>query len=278
MIETKSPTGHYVLGHSEAEIERLKHQSQSFIGAFTQRCLQDAGIKAGMKVLEVGSGAGDVALMLAEMVGPSGQVVGVELNPAVLEVAQSRVQAAGYQNVTFKAGDIHEIELDNDFDAVAGRLILFHLKTPVRAMRNMLTHLKPGGLVVFQDYDLTPCNCYPPSPLFQKVLTWMGEVFRRGGSDPQIGMKLLEIFTEAGLPEPELRCEANISSARVWTGYDQLVGVTRSLLPIIVKSGLATADEVGIETLGQRLRAEIAGKGGVARGPDVISAWTRKPL
>jgi hypothetical protein len=131
-------------------------------------------------------------------------------------------------------------------------------------------------LVVFQDYDLTPCNCYPPSPLFQQVITWMREGFRRGGSDPQIGLKLREIFTEAGLPEPELRCEANISAALDWPGYDQLVGVTRSLLPVIVKSGLATADEIGIETLGQRLKAEIAGKGGIGRGPDIISAWTRK--
>jgi SAM-dependent methyltransferase len=276
MSETKSPMGQYVLGHSEAEIERLKHQSQSFIGAFTQRCFQDAGIKAGMKVLDVGSGAGDVAMMLAEMVGPAGQVVGVDLNPAVIEVAQSRVQAVGHHNVTFKAGDIHEIELDNDFDAVAGRLIFFHLRTPVKALRKMLTHLKPDGLVVFQDYDLTPINSYPRSPLLQQTSNWIGEGFRRGGSDPQIGLKLPEIFVEAGLTQPVLRCEASISTSPDWAGYDQLVGVTRSLLPVIVKSGLATAEEIGIENLCQRLKAEVAGRGGVARGPDDISAWTRK--
>jgi SAM-dependent methyltransferase len=276
MIESKAATSPYVLGHSETEVERLKKQSQLFIGDFTERCLRDAGIQRGMKVLDVGSGAGDVAMVVAEKVGPEGQVIGVDLSQSVLETARQRASAAGYNNITFLAGDIQEVELDNDFDAIVGRLIFFHLREPVKVLRRLLNRLKPGGLVVFQDYDITPAACYPPSPLFEQAISRIMEGFRRGGADPQIGMKLPKIFREAGLPEPELRCEASISTSPDWAGYDQLAGVTRTLLPLILKTGLATAEEIQIETLAERLRADLIERGGVGRGPDVISAWTRK--
>ena len=70
-------------------------------------------------------------------------------------------------------------------------------------------------------------------------------------------------------------CEASIGAELAWEGYDQIAMVTRALLPVLVESGLASAEEVGIDTLAERLRQDVAGKGGVGRGPDVISAWTR---
>src|SRR4051794_15450575 len=94
----------YVLGHSPKEIVRLQKQNL-FLEDFTWRCLQDAGVKPGMKVLEAGCGAGDVSLMLAELVGPGGQVVGVDFNPQVLETARGRARAAGFNNLVFKQGD-----------------------------------------------------------------------------------------------------------------------------------------------------------------------------
>ena len=85
----------YVLGRSDAETRRLIVQHQLY-GPFTRQFLTAAGITAGMKVLDVGSGAGDVALLLAELVGPQGRVVGVDTNAEILDTAASRVQAAGW--------------------------------------------------------------------------------------------------------------------------------------------------------------------------------------
>src|SRR5215510_2378967 len=94
----------YVLGRSEAETRRLILQNQIY-GPLTRRFFQAAGIGPGMKVLDIGSGAGDVALLIADLVGPSGSVVGVEMNESILETARARVESAGWRNVTFLPGE-----------------------------------------------------------------------------------------------------------------------------------------------------------------------------
>jgi ubiquinone/menaquinone biosynthesis C-methylase UbiE len=84
----------YVMGHSPEETERLQKQSRLYNPA-TRRLFEEAGIGVGMKVLDVGSGAGDVALLVAELVGPGGQIVGVDTNPTILETARARAATAG---------------------------------------------------------------------------------------------------------------------------------------------------------------------------------------
>jgi SAM-dependent methyltransferase len=279
-IRETTPEKVYVLGHSNPEIERLQKQSL-FLEAFTRRCLQDAGIKPGLKVLDAGCGAGDVSLILAEMVGPTGQVVGVDFNPKVLETARVRAEMAGLTNLTFIQGDIQgdiqEIIPDTDFDALAGRLILFHLKDKIGALKMLINHVRPGGLVVFQDYDLTVIKTYPDSDLFNATAYRMNEAFRRGGAEPQMGMRLAGIFMEAGLPCPSLRCEASLGADAAWLGFDQIEMVTRTILPLIERFGLATAEELDVDTLGARIRAEVLAGHGTARGPDLVSAWSFKP-
>jgi ubiquinone/menaquinone biosynthesis C-methylase UbiE len=95
---TAPNAGEYVLGRSEAETRRLILQHQVY-GPLTRRLFEAAGIGAGMHVLDVGSGAGDVAILLADLVGARGRVVGVDVDPAVLDTARARVQAAGWRNV-----------------------------------------------------------------------------------------------------------------------------------------------------------------------------------
>src|SRR5215813_5443700 len=138
-------TDDYVLGRGEAETRRLILQNQIY-GPITRRFFQAAGIGPGMKVLDIGSGAGDVALLAADLVGPTGRVVGVEMNAAILDTARSRVAAAGWSNVTFLAGDAYAVPLDSDFDAVVGRWILMYLPDPVRMLRHLATKLRVGGI------------------------------------------------------------------------------------------------------------------------------------
>ena len=133
------------MGRSEGETERLIEQSQLYDDV-TRRFFLRSGIAKGMKVLDVGSGAGDVALTLAEFVGPEGTVVGVDVNPDVLKTAQDRVDAAGFSNVEFIAGDVRTLELPDDFDAVVGRLVLLYMADPAEALKKLVTHLHSGGI------------------------------------------------------------------------------------------------------------------------------------
>ena len=267
----------YVLGRSDAETRRLTMQHQIY-GPITRRLFEAAGIGAGMHVLDVGSGAGDVALLLAELVGPRGRVLGVDHNPAILDTARARVQAAGWQNVTFRAGDAFDLPSDQQFDAIVGRWVLMHTPDPVALLRSLAPRLRPGGIIAFQDSDFTyPPQMYPPSELSAKVQRW-------GLPDPaavpaavrmNMGMRLFSAFQEAGLPAPELRLEAPIGGGADWPGYGYVAETLRSLLPMLERMTGLDPDEVQIDTLADRLREDAVQGGRVQMLPIVIGAWAR---
>jgi SAM-dependent methyltransferase len=116
----------YVLGDTSAEHNRLVRQAAIF-EPFTERLFRDAGVGAGQRVLDIGSGVGDVAMLAARLVGASGVVVGVERDPATLATARSRVARAGLSNVSFMETDVTNAVSNEPFDAVVGRVILQYL-------------------------------------------------------------------------------------------------------------------------------------------------------
>jgi len=127
----------YAMGRTEAEAKRLIQQAEG-IKEFTRRLFLSAGIGPGMRVLDVGTGAGDGALLAAEFVGPSGAVVGIDTNAAILDTARARARAAGHEHVTFLPGDFRTALVDGEFDAVIGRHVLMYLGDPVAALRAVL--------------------------------------------------------------------------------------------------------------------------------------------
>jgi hypothetical protein len=172
----------YLLGHTPAALQRLLVQGQ-MLNPFTQRVFEDVGTTAGMRVLDVGCGPGDV----------------------------SQIAAA-----------------------------------------------------------------YPPSPLWEQVWTWCTQTFHQAGGNLAMGMKLYGTFLEAGLPAPQLRYEAAVGAGPDWVGYEYWAETVRTLLPLLQQFGIATEEEIGMETLAERLREETVGRGGVARLPVLVSAWFRK--
>ena len=271
------PSDSYALGRSTAETRRLMRQAQIY-GPITRQFLVSAGISTGMKVLDVGSGAGDVALLLADLVGPRGNVVGVEMNPDILETAWARVNAVGWTNVTFLDGDVTSIVLDDDFDAVVGRWILMYLPDPVAVIRRLLGRLRPGGIAAFQENDFTyPPTTFPPAHLHQQVMRWTTPPPGSPGPDQQMGSKLYRTYLDAGLPEPHLRLDAPVGGGEDWPGYAYVADTVRSLLPMMEQIGMVSAEDVDIETLADRLRAEALELRGVQMLPIVMGAWARKP-
>ena len=142
----------YTMGRSREETDRLIRQSRLYEG-LTRRFLKEAGLVSGMRVLDIGSGAGDVALAATELVGPAGQVVGVDVNGKILETARVRVGKAGWTNVEFVAGDARTLDLGGDFDALVGRFVLMYMSDPSEALKQFAGCLRPGGIVAFQEID-----------------------------------------------------------------------------------------------------------------------------
>jgi SAM-dependent methyltransferase len=276
MSEPPSETADsYVLGRSEAETRRLIFQHQLY-GPFTRQFLTAAGLTAGMKVLDVGSGAGDVVLLLAELVGPQGQVVGVDLDPEILDTARVRVQAAGWTTATLHSGDALRLELDEDFDAVVGRWVLQYLSDPAALLRKTRRWLRPGGIVAFQEIDLSnPPRAYPTGPLHEQVVRWTTPPPGVPGPDPEMGLKLFKTFLQAGLPAPQLRRDTPVGGGPGWPGYAYLADTVGSLLPFLERVGAVRPDEVDLDTLEDGLRAEVAGQDGVQLLPAIVGAWAR---
>ena len=267
----------YAFGHSEAETRRLQAQSRLF-NSTARRLLEEAGITAGMRVLDVGSGAGDIALLAADLVGPGGEVIGVDANPVILETARARAQVAGLANVSFLEGDITSAVPDGPFDAAVGRCVLFFLADPAAALRRVVGTVRPGGAVAFQEpgnATLRP-DALPPSPLLDQAWAWILEAYCRAGLDWRMGLRLFPLFVEAGLPAPRMRLDAAVGGGSNWEGYDYIAETLRAILPLILTHGVATAEEVGIDSFGARLRKEVLGQGGVITTWSFVTAWARK--
>jgi SAM-dependent methyltransferase len=239
--------------------------------------LHDAGLTAGMRVLDLGSGAGDVALLAADLIGPTGQVVGVDRDPEVLTVARARATTAGVTNVTFVADDLRTVELEGEFDAIIGRLVLMYVPEPVAVLRRLAGRLRQGGSVAVQEYNFSAASFqwYPAMPTWQRFWDWVRATVAQTGMQPLMGYKLAAVFQAAGLPVPHLRLEAPLIAGDEPSGYAWVADSLRSMLPLAIRFGIATAAEVDIDTLAERLRAETVAHGGVVKTPDLVGAWTR---
>ena len=277
MTESKADAT-YTMGRSAGETERLIEQAHLY-ERVTLRMLRNAGVEPGMKVLDIGSGAGDVAMAAAQLVGPEGAVVGVDMNPEILETARARAQQAGHANIEFLAGDALELELPRDFDAVIGRLVLMYLADPVAALKQFVSHLRSGGIVAFQEGELTLYQAVrsPDTPLINQLVEWGLEVFQRSGANIGMGLELQRVFTEAGLPAPVAHLEAPAGAGPDWVGFGFLQQAFTSLLPLLESFGIATAAEVDVETLGERLQREAESSGRLIVLPPHVTAYAKLP-
>ena len=191
----------YAMGRNDRETERLMLQAEMY-RPHSRHLFTLAGISPGMRVLDVGCGAGDVSMLIADLVGPTGSVLGVDADPAVLAVARSRAQSL--PNVEFRQAVLPSVELAGPVDAVVGRLILMHLADPAGTVRALARHVRPGGVVTFQDFELDTCRAAPPTPLVTQSLDWVRGSMRAAGITPNPGENLYRIFRDAGFPSPDL--------------------------------------------------------------------------
>lgn len=256
------------------EQRRLASQAVGF-DPLTERVFYAAGLGVGMRVLDLGSGAGDVAMLAARLVGPEGEVVGVERDPAAVASARDRVARAGINNVQFIEGDVQTLaQVTGMFDAVVGRLVLMYLPDPVDAVRRAAALLRPGGLICLHEGDMTYDWASPMTPLWTQMRTWFVEALERTNVATRMGLSLYSTFIAAGLPAPEQRLECAVGGgerARAWAWAN----VMRGVVPLLEQLGIATADELDAETLADRLEHDVKVADGIVIWPPMVGAWSR---
>jgi ubiquinone/menaquinone biosynthesis C-methylase UbiE len=262
----------YQFDNDTAELERLSLQGRVLAPA-TRTILEMAGIEPGMAVLDLGSGAGDVSFLAAEMVGPKGQVIGIDASADAVARAARRAQERNITNVRFAVGDIHRATPGGPFDVVTGRLVLMHVLEPSAVLRTQATVLRPGGLVVPMEIDTSAARTVPSTPLAERLASWIVEVFNRGGIHASLGLKLWSVLEDAGLnPQGMIGIQPCLGPHDP-DGAALLAGVVRTLIPLMERTNVATVDEIEPVTLQDRLATELLHANAVFQYPALYGAW-----
>jgi ubiquinone/menaquinone biosynthesis C-methylase UbiE len=256
-----------------AEYQRLTAQG-TILDPLTRRLLLAAGLAPGMRVLDIGSGAGNVARLAAEIVGRGGSVVGVDADPAAVELASTYSTSPG---IEFRVADAQSLDgVGGGFDAVTGRLILVHLADPLGALRAAASRVRPGGLVCMHEADMGYQWASPQTPLWAQVRGWFLEALDRAGNDARLGPALYSLYLKAGLTEPHAILETFVAGGPgnpAWSWGN----VVSAAVPLMEKLGVATRAEVDPATLPGRLVAEVVATGGCVIGPPMTGVWAVRP-
>lgn len=269
----------YLLGHSNHEINRLERQGDYFRD-LTRDLFMRAGLTKGMRVLDYGSGAGDVAMLAADLVGPSGSVVSFDRSHEAISKARVRAAEQGFERVHFLQADEKTVQgmiASEHFDAVVGRLILVFQNDPTAALRKLMTYVRPGGIVAFHEYDQDGgCWSYPQLPLLEQLVSWVIETFRRNGLVTN-AVRVSRYFKEAGVRSIRVVREGQVTDGTDPLAHSFLVDIMRTVLPLAEKHGVTNVAQVQIDTLLQRLKAESDSTGACWIPSFLVAAWGRVP-
>lgn len=262
----------YVLGHAERELRRLERQAGFYAGP-TRDGLVKAGLAAGMKVLDIGCGAGDVSFIAADLVGPAGRVTGIDVSEGAIAVSRARAAQRGLA-IAFETSPLEAFARYGEFDAVIGRFILVHVRDSGAILRDIAARVRPGTLLVSMEMDVTTTMATAPLPLLATHVGNIARMYTAAGLSPDMGAKLHAAYRAAGL-QPKLTASTPVGDRTDAAGFEFFAESVRSLLPTMEKLGIATAAEVQPDTLAERLAAEAAATDPAVYYPRFTTAWAR---
>ena len=274
-MTTNEPNPPYALGYTDAEHERLIRQAAR-LAPSTERFFRAAGIGPGQRVLDLGSGPGDVAMLLSRLVGPTGAVVGVERDTRSIARARARVAEAGLRNVTFTQSDVAEVASDEPFDAAVGRFILMFLSDPAGVLRSVKPRVRAGGVVAFYEVCWAPTVLLSAHlPLWSAVVSLVPRILKSAGANTEMGLALHRTFQEAGLPAPAMQMEIPLGRDPDFTRW--MFDLLDTLRPQIPPLDPALETLGDLDTLALRLQAEVVASNTVVPWVGLVGAWSRNP-
>jgi SAM-dependent methyltransferase len=211
------------------------------------------------------------------MIGPTGSVVGVDQDPAQIAMAMQRRHGFGLRNVDFRHDDARTFLDDEPFDAVVCRLLLIHLPDAVDVLAHHLHNLHPDGVFIAIDYDVAGVRVQPEVELYSRVIEWIIAGFEYAHANVFVGMRFPVLFEQAGFRDVRTLGLQVYWPPRSPHAVAYLVGVVRAMKDAIVNSGIATEEQLGLDTLEQRLGEAVLSANSVFSLPTVVGGWGRRP-
>ena len=263
----------YVIRGGEEGKARLSVLSEA-LAPSTAGLLDAAGLRGGMRCLDLGCGGGDVTLAIARVVGPGGSVVGIDMDAVKIDLARQDASDQGVEHVEFRSGDATALDAHSEYDLVYARFLLTHLVDPEAALRRMITAVEPGGVVVVEDLDHSAVFAYPNCPALDRFVTLYNATAQGRGGDPEIGPKLMGMLRRAGLDGIQLRATQPVFMDGPAKRIHQIT--LDNVKDAILLAGLATAEE--LESLAGELDAFAADTDTIMAFPRVFQVCGRRPV
>jgi ubiquinone/menaquinone biosynthesis C-methylase UbiE len=263
-------SSHYPIERRDGEIERLHIQGD----AMAPDCaimLDRVGVGPGWRCLDLGCGPRGITPLLAERVGPSGRVVGLDADPVFLD----RARKSAPHHVEFVLGDAYRSGLPNAaFDLVHMRFIASTAGRPEALVEEAIRLVRPGGVVALQEPDMAALNCQPPHPAWDRLKAALEGAFAAAGTDISLARLLFALVRRAGLEDVQYRpFLVGVRAGDAMTDY--LPATVESLRGTIIGEGLMAEEE---------LAAALAACRAHLRDPDTVfttymvaQVWGRKP-
>jgi SAM-dependent methyltransferase len=241
------------------ELVRLDQQG-AFLRPATRALFVRAGIAPGMRVLDFGSGAGDVALLAADMVGGRGEVVGFDRSAQSVKLATSRAAALGLRNVRFvqgDEGDVAGMAAGRPFDALVGRLVLMHQEDVAGSLAALARFVRPAGLLAFHEIDVEAGYWSSrPDPFLEQLWRWVNGMADRGIFRRNIARELHDAFDLLGVVDRQIVREGRVVRAGDPAAGAWIAALARTLIQPVHELRIARETDVPMDVLLQRARVE----------------------
>jgi ubiquinone/menaquinone biosynthesis C-methylase UbiE len=262
---------HYVIHGGGAGSKRMEAVARAYWPT-TLPLLQRAGIREGMHCLDLGCGAGDVTIEIARLVGPTGSVVGMDMDSVKLEIGRKRAAQEGLTNLEFRQADVFEWDDDSVYDLIYVRFLLTHLPQCERVVPKLLRALRPGGVLAVEDINFQGYVSHPANSAHDRYVHLYREVVRRRGGDADIGPKLLAMFAAAGTQQ--------LGLSIVYPEHQPGSGKGISLLTMIGISEAVLAEKLIEESELSAVLSELENYTrdplSIICGPRVFQIWGRR--
>lgn len=267
-----NPDG-YVHARDDQEYTRLRKQAEMWRGA-AGLLLDEIGLKPGMSCLDVGSGPGSVMRLMADRVGESGTVTGLEIDGKLGQQALADLKAEGGATFHLVEGDVLNADTlpGAPFDLTYCRFLLMHLPDPVAILEKMHRWTKPGGVVAAQEFDFGAIAIEPLCPPMAEFNRLFEGVFRAHGRNLRAGRQLPAQFEAADIGPPD-GTGAEVKFLPLSDMAAMLIGVYQGLFASAVELGIA--DNVRAEAFRTEMAEAAADGRYYCITPILMGAWKR---